>query len=176
MKKCTYCGKEYPDDAAVCPTDQQPLEILVHRSLGEAVIDPTIRPVQVKRALLLWAIGAALNLVSWITQTNWSDWVMYPTFAIIVALSLLLLWLVYRGKNWVRWFLLVFIIFRVLMLLGALHREGVVSGLQVVWTGSTAACQVVAVCLLFSRASRAWFRASKVRGNPAPALEAGIKP
>ena len=25
MKKCTYCGKEYPDDAAVCAVDQQPL-------------------------------------------------------------------------------------------------------------------------------------------------------
>jgi hypothetical protein len=25
MKKCPYCGKEYPDDASICPTDEQPL-------------------------------------------------------------------------------------------------------------------------------------------------------
>jgi hypothetical protein len=25
MKKCTYCGKEYPDSATICETDQQPL-------------------------------------------------------------------------------------------------------------------------------------------------------
>jgi len=25
MKKCTYCGKEYPDDAKVCAIDQEPL-------------------------------------------------------------------------------------------------------------------------------------------------------
>ena len=25
MKKCTYCGKEYPDEATVCPLDQEPL-------------------------------------------------------------------------------------------------------------------------------------------------------
>jgi hypothetical protein len=25
MKKCTYCGKEYPDEATVCQLDQQPL-------------------------------------------------------------------------------------------------------------------------------------------------------
>ncbi len=25
MKKCTYCGKEYPNDATVCELDQQPL-------------------------------------------------------------------------------------------------------------------------------------------------------
>ena len=27
MKKCSYCGAEYPDDAAVCLIDQTPLEI-----------------------------------------------------------------------------------------------------------------------------------------------------
>jgi len=26
MKKCSYCGKEYPDDALVCATDGQPLQ------------------------------------------------------------------------------------------------------------------------------------------------------
>jgi hypothetical protein len=25
VKKCTYCGKKYPDEATVCPVDQQPL-------------------------------------------------------------------------------------------------------------------------------------------------------
>ena len=25
MKKCTYCGKEYPEEASVCAIDQQPL-------------------------------------------------------------------------------------------------------------------------------------------------------
>jgi hypothetical protein len=26
MKKCSYCGKEYPDDATICAVDQQPLQ------------------------------------------------------------------------------------------------------------------------------------------------------
>lgn len=26
MKRCTYCGKKYPDDAAICTVDQEPLE------------------------------------------------------------------------------------------------------------------------------------------------------
>jgi hypothetical protein len=26
MKKCTYCGKEYPEDAVVCAIDQEPLQ------------------------------------------------------------------------------------------------------------------------------------------------------
>jgi hypothetical protein len=26
MKRCSYCGAEYPDDAMVCATDNTPLE------------------------------------------------------------------------------------------------------------------------------------------------------
>jgi len=29
MKKCTYCGKQYPDEALVCGIDQNPLESIV---------------------------------------------------------------------------------------------------------------------------------------------------
>jgi hypothetical protein len=28
MKKCTYCGKEFPDDMAACAVDAQPLETI----------------------------------------------------------------------------------------------------------------------------------------------------
>ena len=27
MKRCTYCGREHPDEAAICSLDQQPLEL-----------------------------------------------------------------------------------------------------------------------------------------------------
>ena len=27
MKKCTYCGREYPDDAVICPVDQNALVV-----------------------------------------------------------------------------------------------------------------------------------------------------
>lgn len=36
MKRCTYCGKEYPDEMSLCPADQNPL-----RSSNE--IDATAR-------------------------------------------------------------------------------------------------------------------------------------
>jgi len=26
MKKCTYCGKEYPDEAEICAVDHEPFE------------------------------------------------------------------------------------------------------------------------------------------------------
>ena len=45
MKKCTYCGKEYPDEASVCAVDEQPLERVglptasQNNADGEPVVD-----------------------------------------------------------------------------------------------------------------------------------------
>jgi hypothetical protein len=36
MKICSYCGKQYPDDAEVCALDQQPLKGLAESSAGAA--------------------------------------------------------------------------------------------------------------------------------------------
>ena len=32
MKKCPYCGKEYPDDATICAVNQQPLQEVIRHS------------------------------------------------------------------------------------------------------------------------------------------------
>jgi hypothetical protein len=36
MKTCSYCGKQYPDDAEVCVLDQQPLKGLAESAAGVA--------------------------------------------------------------------------------------------------------------------------------------------
>ena len=36
MKKCSYCGKLYPNDQAVCPSDATPLDILPDLSSPQA--------------------------------------------------------------------------------------------------------------------------------------------
>ncbi|HTR41701.1 MAG TPA: hypothetical protein VMH87_08810 [Pseudomonadales bacterium] len=41
MKKCTHCGKEFPDDTSVCPND------------GHAVIDPARPPASIPPPVLL---------------------------------------------------------------------------------------------------------------------------
>lgn len=35
MKRCTYCGKEYPDDATSCPIDTHPLERIAQGEIEE---------------------------------------------------------------------------------------------------------------------------------------------
>jgi len=39
MKKCTYCGKEYPDEAQVCAIDQRPLV-----AMTPPTFSPTVAP------------------------------------------------------------------------------------------------------------------------------------
>jgi hypothetical protein len=41
MKKCTYCGKEYPDDATACSVDEQPLTSVCPR---QTKTPPAISP------------------------------------------------------------------------------------------------------------------------------------
>ena len=49
MKKCTYCGDEYPDEATTCPTDGQPLTPLTPQPLAAAPPAPQ-RPASVPPA------------------------------------------------------------------------------------------------------------------------------
>jgi hypothetical protein len=72
MKKCTYCGKEYPDDTTVCALDEQPLERVGPPPVSQAntVTKPVMHPNVVaavhayanKHMLIggLWCIGGLL--------------------------------------------------------------------------------------------------------------------
>ena len=123
----------------------------------------SFRPTQVKLGVLFWACGAVLNLVTWGEQIDWSNGVMYPIFGVTLVFSLLLLWLVYQGKNWARWILVPLVSFRALGLLHA-FRDDSMSGLQLVWACTCMACQVTAVLLLFSRGSAGWYHRGKTSG------------
>ena len=56
MKKCTYCGKEYPDDALRCLIDEQPLsgtEMLAPILEGPTVGTPMTLPAPEVRRIAL---------------------------------------------------------------------------------------------------------------------------
>ena len=115
-------------------------------------------PVQVQAALCFWAAGAALNLALWTSEADWHDWVVYPTLLILIALSALLLWFLYRGHNWARWLVVAAVSFRIFLALGRLHRADEITATQLLSLGLRAGCQVAALLLLFARAATPWFR------------------
>src|SRR5262249_18571639 len=109
----------------------------------------------------LWACAAVLNLLAWAAEAEWHDWVTYPTFAILVGLAGLLLYLVYDGWNWARWPTVGLVTFRLLMMIGTFQRAGTLSAYQTTSLASRVCFQVAAVILLFSSPSTKWFRAKR---------------
>jgi len=120
-----------------------------------------VRPVQVKAALLLWACAAVLNLFAWASEAEWHDWVTYPTFAILVGLTALLLYLIYCGWNWARWLAAGLVAFRVMMMIGSIQHAEKLSTYLTASLASRVCFQLAAVILLFSTASTRWFRAQR---------------
>src|SRR5437868_2833063 len=60
MKRCTYCGREHPDDAAACSIDDQPLELINSPSAASKPSDSQTTksfPQQVVVPAILWLVA-----------------------------------------------------------------------------------------------------------------------
>ena len=54
MKKCTYCGKMYPDEAKVCLLDQEPLESAAPAPSAppeDCNLEPSVEPIDADAGL-----------------------------------------------------------------------------------------------------------------------------
>jgi hypothetical protein len=59
MKQCTYCGKEYPDEASVCAIDGEPLrDVTPQLPIPPAL--PTVTPQNIARGTL--SLGSFIKL------------------------------------------------------------------------------------------------------------------
>jgi hypothetical protein len=75
---------------------------------------PDACPRGVKQGVALWLLGSSLNGIRVVRAFDWSDWVMYPRFAILVILWLSVAWFVLQRKNWARWILVGLVAFAAL--------------------------------------------------------------
>jgi hypothetical protein len=89
---------------------------------------------------------------------DWHNRFTYLTFPLVESFWVLLLWFIYRGKNWARLLLVGLVCFRLLVVVGAIPRMSGISMLQVASLGLQVILQVTAMLLLLSRAATKWFR------------------
>lgn len=116
MKSCPYCGKEYPDDATVCSIDQQRLdsETRTESSRPKKLIDMAARPATVKFAVGLLAFDMVFDLALMIFKYQSSGAGTHHFYLFIgytFGILAVLLYLLFRGYNWVRWLMIAGIVF-----------------------------------------------------------------
>ena len=62
MKKCSYCGKDHPDDALVCSVDGQPLEAVIPPQAGSSLTPAG--HMEKPRRPIPWLSGSLATLVA----------------------------------------------------------------------------------------------------------------
>jgi hypothetical protein len=163
MKKCAYCGQENPDDATVCMIDQQPLapEDKTPRSSKLSHEDVrahmAARPRAVKLAVGLLAFSSFLDFVR-LTVNYHSYLSRHLDFCFSMVFTYcfvsLLLYFVFRGKNWARWVLVC------MLFLGSfspfLSRQQFHWGFYFYML-----FDIVVVAALFQRSANEWFAKPK---------------
>jgi hypothetical protein len=69
------------------------------------------RPSQVTVAITLLTISSVLGSIKMGIGAHLDNPLTYVVLAVVLALMFLLIWLIYRGKNWARWmFMVVFVL------------------------------------------------------------------
>ena len=115
-------------------------------------------PKAVKAGVAFWLAGCTLNGVRVARWFDWSDWVMYPTFAVLLALWLSVALFVWRGKRWARWLLLGLVAFGMLSLPRLALTLSEMSPFEVVMAVMLAIFHVSAAWLLLTDSAAGWFR------------------
>ena len=169
MKRCTYCGKEYPDEVAVCPLDQYPVtqhgnEIALPKKLRPDNREHlALRPSSVKFAVSLLTFSQVLDLALLIYRyqshgDRTHDFYPLVTFT-FGAVAVILYW-VFRGKNWARWVVLCGIALGIL--LGPSMRIGPAH-----WRTYLFTCiDIVAAIALFLPSANEWYKGVKKVSPP----------
>lgn len=127
------------------------------------------RPMAVKFALIVLALDNGEDFVMTIVNFQLSYYVMFGIWLLEDILFFVFLWCAFRGKNWARWLVAVWIV------LGtcispfswvSFHQPS--SILWTVWFWFGWMLDVIAVLALFHTSSNLWFRGNKMSPKDLP--------
>jgi len=134
------------------------------------------RPTAAKVALTLLALDFGVGFVRQIFNFEFNHYVMFGIWLIEDILFFVLLWCAFCGKNWARWFIVIWTFFLeicVSPLVWARYHQ-TFSMLGALWFWFSYLLDIVALIVLFHSSSNRWFRGNKSRSAtlPVPAADA----
>jgi hypothetical protein len=121
-------------------------------------------PKTVKLSVVFWLLGCAANSVRVVAGFDWSDWVMYPTFAVLVLFWLSVAWFVLKGKNLARWIMLALVAFGLLHIPKLLTQLPNLSAIEIAISILITLFNVAAAGLILTNSAKPWFRKAKPVG------------
>lgn len=170
MKRCSYCGAQYPDDATICALDQTHLEssdpaLALARAELEAPEEIPPRPDSVKLAIGSLAASIVVSWLQTFAENHFTREVLYfQLFQSVIGLFFMSM--LFERKRWVRWIIATFaliwfatLVFHFRFVIEATIVQRLLLGVQlIIWT--------TLPIMLFMPEANEWFRKPK-RNNPA---------
>jgi hypothetical protein len=136
------------------------------------------RPMAVKLALILLALDCGVALVIDVVNFQLSyrkpfieatgmSWAMLGSWLMEDILFFVLLWCVFRGKNWARWVVAVWIVLSEICIspLVWVRDHQMFSTLEAVWFWVSWLLDIIGVIALFHSSSNRWFREHKLQAK-----------
>jgi hypothetical protein len=117
----------------------------------------SLRPVTVTIAVVLLSVSAPIGVIKVAVGAHLDNPLTYVVLAVILGVSALMIWLIFRGKNWARWVFIVLFALGLLLLPRSIQRLQTHSNFDVVVYCVQLLLQLVAAVALCLRPARQWF-------------------
>jgi RsiW-degrading membrane proteinase PrsW (M82 family) len=115
------------------------------------------RPVAVTIAVVLLSVTAATGIIKMAVGAHLDNPLTYVVLAVILGVLSLMIWLIFRGKNWARWVFIVLFALGLVLSPRSIQRLQAHSTFDVVFYCIQMLLQLGAAVALCLRPARQWF-------------------
>ncbi len=128
----------------------------------ERTLHQNSRPPAVTFAVILLAVSLAIGWAIIVAAgVNWANPMSYVVLAVMVGVPALLIWFIFQGKNWARWFFLAQLALSLLLSPCCFRRLETYSDLYVISFCLLLVLELAAAVALCLPRTRQWFGGGK---------------
>ena len=119
------------------------------------------RPPAVTLAVILLTVGMTAGVLRGVIGVHFSKPVLWLLLAAVAVVPYLVIWFIFRGKNWARWVFLIMFVLAICSLSVSPQRLLAQSAFDIILYCGRLLLGLIAAGALFSPSSTEWFRGNK---------------